>query len=108
LVANNLRDIETDAKVGKRTLAVRIGTRSSQVEYLTLLLVAAVVPVVGWLVYDWPAASLAALLVAPLCVAPVRRVLTHTEPVQLLPALGETARVVGVYGLLFGLGLAIG
>ena len=92
LVANNLRDIETDAKVGERALAVRIGTRSSQVEYLTLLLVAAVVPVVGWLVYDWPAAALAALLVAPLCVAPVRRVLTHTEPVQLLPALGETAR----------------
>jgi 1,4-dihydroxy-2-naphthoate octaprenyltransferase len=108
LVANNLRDIETDATVGKRTLAVRIGTRGSQVQYLTMLFVAFVVPVVGWRVYGWPAASLAALLVAPLCIAPVRRVLTHTEPAELLPALGETARVVGVYGLLLGLGLVLG
>ena len=108
LVANNLRDIETDAKVGKRTLAVRLGTRGSQVEYLMMLFVAFIVPVVGWRVYGWPAASLAALLVAPLCLAPVRRVLTHTDPAELLPALGETARVVGVYGLLLGLGLAVG
>jgi 1,4-dihydroxy-2-naphthoate octaprenyltransferase len=108
LVANNLRDIETDATVGKRTLAVRIGTRGSQVQYLTMLFVAFVVPVVGWQVYGWPAASLAALLVAPLCIAPVRRVLTHREPAELLPALGETARVVGVYGLLLGLGLVLG
>ena len=108
LVANNLRDIETDAKAGKRTLAVRLGTRGSQAEYLLMLLVAFIVPVVGWRVYGWPAASLAALLVAPLCLAPVRRVLTHADPVELLPALGETARVVGVYGLLLGLGLAVG
>ena len=108
LVANNLRDVETDAKVGKRTLAVRLGTRGSQVEYVLMLLIAFVVPVVGWLMYGWPAASLAALLAAPLCLAPVRRVLTHTDPVELLPALGETARVVGVYGLLLGLGLAVG
>lgn len=108
LVVNNLRDIETDAKVGKRTLAVRLGTRGSQVEYLMMLLVAFIVPVVGWRSYGWPAASLAALLVAPLCLAPVRRVLTHTDPAELLPALGETARVVGVYGLLLGLGLAVG
>ena len=108
LVANNLRDIETDATAGKRTLAVRIGVRGTQVQYLTMLLVALVVPVVGWRVYAWPAASLAALLVAPLCIAPVRRVLTHTEPAELLPALGETARVVGAYGLLLGLGLVLG
>ena len=108
LVANNLRDVETDATVGKRTLAVRIGTRGSQVQYVTMLFVAFVVPVVGWQVYGWPTASLAALLVAPLCIAPVRRVLTHTEPAELLPALGETARVVGVYGLLLGLGLVLG
>lgn len=108
LIANNLRDIETDAAVGKRTVAVRIGTRGSQMQYFTMLFVAFVVPVVGWRVYDWPEASLAALLVVPLCIAPVRRVLTHTEPAELLPALGETARVVGVYGLLLGLGLVFG
>jgi len=108
LVANNLRDIETDAKAGKRTLAVRLGTYGAQAEYLMMLLVAFIVPVIGWQVYGWPAASLAALLVAPLCLVPVRRVLTHADPVELLPVLGETARIVGLYGLLLGLGLAIG
>ena len=108
LVANNLRDIETDSKVGKRTLAVRLGMRGSQVEYVLLLFVAFLVPVVGWRVYSWPAASLLALLVVPLCLTPTRRVLTHTQPADLVPVLGETARVVGVYGLLLGLGLAVG
>jgi len=108
LVANNLRDIETDERVGKRTLAVRIGTRGSQLQYFALLLVAFVVPVVGWRMCGWPVASLAALLVAPLCIAPGRRVLMHTDPAELLPVLGETARVVGIYGLLLGLGLVLG
>ncbi len=108
LVANNMRDIQTDAKVGKRTLAVRLGTHGSKVEYVLTLIVAFAVPVVGWRVYGWPASALVALLALPLCLTPTRRILTHTDPVQLLPALGETARVVGVYGVLLGLGLAVG
>ena len=37
LVANNLRDIPTDATTGKRTLAVRIGDRASRGLYVGLL-----------------------------------------------------------------------
>ncbi len=108
LVANNMRDIQTDAKVGKRTLAVRLGTHGSKVEYVLTLIVAFAVPFIGWRVYGWPASSLVALLALPLCLTPTRRILTHSDPVELLPALGETARVVGVYGVLLGLGLAVG
>jgi len=107
LVVNNLRDIPTDARVGKRTLAVRLGVWGTRVEYAVLLLVAFVVPVVGVAALAWPPATLAALLAIPLAVAPLRRVLTFTEPRELLPALGETSRVVAVYGALLGLGLAL-
>jgi len=107
LVVNNLRDIPTDARVGKRTLAVRLGVWGTRVEYAALLLVAFVVPVVGVAALAWPRATLGALLAIPLAVAPLRRVLTFTEPRELLPALGETSRVVAVYGALLGLGLAL-
>lgn len=108
LVVNNLRDIDTDARAGKHTLAVRIGPTGSKVEYVALLTVAAVAPAVGVSLLGWPPASLAALLVAPLCVSPVRAVLENRDPQELISALGATARVTAVYGLLLTLGLAFG
>jgi 1,4-dihydroxy-2-naphthoate octaprenyltransferase len=38
LVVNNLRDIESDRRVAKRTLAVRLGARLTRVQYALLLL----------------------------------------------------------------------
>ena len=108
LVVNNLRDITTDAAAGKRTLAVRLGPAGTKAEYGILLVVAAVVPPVGVAALGWPASALAALLVAPLCRAPARAVVTHVDPRELLPALGATARVVALYGALLAAGLAFG
>jgi 1,4-dihydroxy-2-naphthoate octaprenyltransferase len=46
LVVNNVRDLETDAKAGKRTIAVRLGRQAAVLEYLLLILAAHLVPVV--------------------------------------------------------------
>lgn len=108
LVVNNLRDIETDARAGKRTLAVRLGRSGTRAEYVLLLLVAAAVPVIGVTMYAWPPLALAALLVAPLCASPLRAVMRARDPRALVPALGATARVVALYGALLTLGLALG
>ena len=108
LVVNNLRDMETDAKADKRTLAVRLGRRGTQVEYVSMLAMGAATPVVGVLWLGWPPSALLALLALVLAVSPARTVLSYREPRELLPALGGTARGAVVYGVLLGLGLGVG
>ena len=108
LVVNNLRDLETDARAGKRTLAVMLGRAGTQGEYLVMAGVAATVPVVGVLGFGWPLPSLAALLGLVPLLTPLRTVFSFEDPRQLNPALGQTARSVAVYGLLLAGGLALG
>jgi 1,4-dihydroxy-2-naphthoate octaprenyltransferase len=109
LVVNNLRDRATDAHAGKRTLAVRIGRTGTAVEYTLLVLAGAAVPLVGIAAHGWPRATLVASAAAlGLCSAPLRTVWTHADPRELLPALGQTARAVALYGILFGATLAWG
>ena len=107
LVVNNLRDVGTDARAGKRTLAVRLGVRATRVEYLSLLVLAALVLPVGIAVFQWPLAVLSGLLAIGLGALPARRVLNFAHPRELLPALGQTARVVALYGLLLASSFAL-
>ena len=108
LAVNNLRDIDTDAATGKRTLAVRIGVRATQIECALLVLVAYAVPIV-LVVGRWlgPAAMLP-LLSLPLAVPLARIVFAGGEPRRLNAVLGGTARLSLVFALLFTLGIVIG
>ena len=107
LVVNNMRDIPTDARAGKRTLAVRIGPGWSRAEYLLLLMLAAAVPPVGMATLGWPTSTLLALLALAGAGAPIRTLFTYVEPRELLPTLGQTARVVALYGGLLAIGFAV-
>lgn len=108
LVVNNLRDLPTDARAGKRTLAVRIGPVWSRVEFAVLLLAALAVPPVGVLVLGWPPAVFLAVLALAASARPAKTVFTYREPAELLPTLGQTARVVALYGGLLAIGFAAG
>lgn len=104
LVVNNLRDAATDAKAGKRTLVVRLGVEVGKVEYLLLLALAFAVPVALWALRLAGPACLLVLLGLPAAIPPARRVLREAGA-ALNPALGETARLQAVLGLLLAIGL---
>jgi 1,4-dihydroxy-2-naphthoate octaprenyltransferase len=107
LVANNVRDIETDASVGKRTLAVILGRDRTVVLYGSLIygtFLAIAVFAVASLTTGW---TLLALLALPLGVPLVRAVASHVQGPPLIRVLKGTARLQLVVGLLLGIGSAI-
>ncbi|MDT8370278.1 MAG: 1,4-dihydroxy-2-naphthoate polyprenyltransferase [Longimicrobiales bacterium] len=108
LVVNNLRDLDTDARAGKRTMAVRLGPLGTRMEYAWLWSVAAIVPVAGISGYGWPVWTLLAWLGFGVAAPAMRRVWTHRAPVELLPALGQTAAGLLGYAVGLSIGLFIG
>lgn len=102
LEANNLRDVAGDARVGKRTLAVRLGRPRA-----TWLYVGCLVGAVAGLGVTavWRPLALIALASAPLAVAPVRLVRQGAEGGALLPVLGATGRLQLAAGLLLTVGI---
>ncbi len=105
LVVNNLRDIPTDTVVGKRTLAVRLGDRWTRRLFVALLLTPVVCTLVAVLASPW---SQLALFAVPLAVGPLRVVNSGATGRDLVPALGATGRYSLVFGVLLGVGLALG
>jgi len=106
LVVNNIRDRETDARAGKQTLAVTLGYTGSRIEFLLMLGMAYVVPVV-FAVTGYGLATLAPLVTLPLAVLLARTVLTETSGTALNPALETTGQLLFVHSLLFAAGLAV-
>jgi 1,4-dihydroxy-2-naphthoate octaprenyltransferase len=111
LVLNNLRDLDTDARAGKRTLAVRLGVRGTRWELFLLLAAGLSIPPLGVLTFGWTPWALVALGAALALLRPcltVRAYRRGDDPRVLIPPLGEVAIGAGLYGLLLGAGLAFG
>jgi 1,4-dihydroxy-2-naphthoate polyprenyltransferase len=108
LVVNNLRDLTTDERSGKRTLAVRLGETGSRLEYLLLVGLGATVPVAGVIVYDWTAWTLLAWMGLLPLLRTAANVLTYHDPRELNPALAETARGVALYAGFMAIGFLLG
>lgn len=104
LVVNNLRDIPTDARSGKRTLAVRLGDGPTRALYVALVAGAFVLVPLLALRRPWALLALGALLLAE---RPLRRIAAGVSGMGLIPILGDTGRLQLGYGVLLALGLAV-
>ncbi|NTW51095.1 MAG: 1,4-dihydroxy-2-naphthoate polyprenyltransferase [Chlorobiaceae bacterium] len=105
LLVNNIRDIETDRKVGKMTLPARIGAPAARRIYVFLTVLAYLVPLymVGIGYSLW---CLLCLLSIPLAIGMVQD-LYRSEGRELNKVLAGTGKVLTVHGALFSAGLTI-
>jgi 1,4-dihydroxy-2-naphthoate polyprenyltransferase len=107
LAVNNIRDLETDRRAGKRTLAVRLGRRRARRLYALLVygafLTAPLPWLLGslsaWLLLPWPA--------LPLAVPIVRTVAQRSDGPSLNQALARTGLLQLVFCLLLSAGLLL-
>lgn len=107
LVVNNVRDLETDRRAGKMTLAVRIG-RAKAVDLYRLLLAGAFICLPASLLAAGAGAlPLLGLLAAPLALPPARAMAERSDGPALNAALAQTGALLGAFSLLVTIGLLI-
>jgi 1,4-dihydroxy-2-naphthoate octaprenyltransferase len=107
LVLNNLRDIETDAAAGKRTLATLIGRERTRILLMVLVIAAFVVPIAALAFELADENVLVVLLAAPPAALPVYIAFVSTSAPKLVRALKLMAMVELAYALLLTLGLLL-
>jgi 1,4-dihydroxy-2-naphthoate octaprenyltransferase len=98
LIANNLRDEKTDRLAHKNTLIARFGRTFGAFEYTLTILLAASVPPLLVLSGASPKLLFASL---PLLAAPIRKVFTFHDPLELISVLQQSALLLFLYTLLF-------
>ena len=108
LVANNVRDIDTDRAAGKRTLSVMIGGDASRLLYAALIVFAFVVVAIAVLIGVLPTWSLLALVAIPRAGILVRSIYTETSPPALIGILKGTARLQLIFAVLLSVGILAG
>lgn len=106
LVVNNVRDRETDARVGKQTLAVRLGPVNGRRMYTAVVALAYLAVIAVAVAHDspWP---LLAWLSLPLAIKLDRTVHRHHDGPTLNAALGGTAQLELVFCVLLAAGILI-
>jgi 1,4-dihydroxy-2-naphthoate octaprenyltransferase len=107
LVVNNVRDVETDRRAGKRTLAVKLGRERARALFVAMLVLAFAIPpavaLAGGLSW-WLALT---LLAWPLALPLVRTVRSRTDGPALNEALASTGRLLAVFSLVLSAGILL-
>jgi 1,4-dihydroxy-2-naphthoate octaprenyltransferase len=105
LVVNNIRDIDTDRRAGKRTLAVKLGRVRAR-RLFAAMIVASFTALAG-LAATLSAWVLLAFAAAPLAPPLVRTVSTRTDGAALNVALAATGRLLALFSVLLAVGVLL-
>jgi 1,4-dihydroxy-2-naphthoate octaprenyltransferase len=107
LVVNNVRDLLTDRKAGRKNIPVKYGRPAGEIEFLTMQAAAFLIPVGVWLTGTGSAWVMLSWLSLPLAVGLMRRF--HATPAGrgLNLILAQTAQFALVYSALLAVGLAL-
>lgn len=108
LVVNNVRDIDTDRRAGKRTLAVRLGRGRTRTLYTAMLAVAFACAPLPWVFDSMSAWLLLPWAALPLAVSLARVVRTRVDGPSLNGALARTGLLQLLFCLLFSAGILAG
>ena len=104
LVINNLRDLNQDKLVSKRTLAVKLGDIKTRIFYLLLLVLAQVSAAAAASINKY---ALLTLLWLPLTYSAVKQVLRGASGKELITILGKTSKLQFLVALTLAISLSI-
>ncbi|MBF0571399.1 MAG: 1,4-dihydroxy-2-naphthoate polyprenyltransferase [Candidatus Omnitrophica bacterium] len=104
LAVNNLRDIDTDRRAGKLTLAVLFGRGFALNEYLFCIIAATLTPFAVYLITDDHQGMAAASLTGFCAIPCVKAVFTDLDYAGLNRVLGQTGLLLLIYSSLFSIG----
>lgn len=107
LVVNNVRDAQTDARAGKRTLAVRLGPERSRMLYGLAVYLAYLLAPLTWWFGPLRAWTLLPWVTLPLAVRLVRTVRNRSDGPGLNEALAQTGQLQLIFCLLLAAGLLL-
>ncbi|HEX4437150.1 MAG TPA: 1,4-dihydroxy-2-naphthoate polyprenyltransferase [Solirubrobacteraceae bacterium] len=105
LVVNNVRDIDTDRRAGKRTLAVRLGRERTRFLYAAMVAAAFVTAPLPWPLGAMNAWLLLPWLALPLALGVIRVVRSRIDGPTLNGALAKTGALQLVFCLLYSAGI---
>jgi 1,4-dihydroxy-2-naphthoate polyprenyltransferase len=105
LVVNNVRDLESDRRAGKRTLAVRLGRERARTLYGLMVYGAFVTAPAPWVAGALSAWLLLPLVLLPVAVGLVRLVRRHSDGPTLNRALARTGMLQLAFCVLLSAGL---
>jgi 1,4-dihydroxy-2-naphthoate polyprenyltransferase len=107
LVVNNVRDIETDRRAGKRTLAVKLGRDRARILFMAMVILAFAAPAATWACGGLSAWLLLTLAALPLAPPLIETVSSRTDGPALNGALAGAGRLLAVFSLLLSAGVLL-